>query len=782
MKPYTLRGSALSFDPLSEVSDFVFDPENPSDIGITVDPRRNAFVALCRRFGAGGDETFLRNALAPGRDYEYSAGRLTVKKEYFLSLPVGQYVVLSAVFSKGQACLFSVYLLAPGKIGDYKLIDFDGITDDALQCGYKNEYFKSIAPEKTVTRGGRDSVRLEYDLDLFPRSVTPYFEIRRPDFIHCPRPKAISMWLCGDGSCNRVEMRFMNRAQAPVYTENRIYIDWVGWKKIFFRLPDDVQFPLLWREILRFSSDERSLSKRGVLYIDEIAAVTDGEIPDMGSPWTQDARDVGVLSIEFDGITKGRETEIRLVPLKGYAPAAPVRLRCTAALGADGEKLGFADPGLVFENGVIRTRAFTDPAFPGVTAFALSAEDAAGETSAAVWLVSSPKSEFFSSAPTNIVRNVTADPLRALAFSFATDIDTPSLPLRIHRKGRPGQEMTIPSVSVPAREADRNIVLRDTPILLDREYLAHRVAVDGLEPGTEYLCRIGDGQEFAVRTFSLEERSFDAMLISDAHGVGFKSFARLLNNTLRRAGPQTIMVSLGDMINSAADLKGFAGVVGTSEKLFRSLPFAPTPGNHERDIYRYYANYQSHFNLPDCGLAGYKNLLYSFDLYDYHFASICADGATVGSEALEWLEKDLAASDRKWKIVICHAPPYGGKGSYSFNREHLVPIFERTGVDMCISGHEHIYVRASVLGEKKAEIGEGVTYFTIGPCGGNWYTSCKNFWQDFVYGDNYAERMINGVPDQTSAVAHFTPDRIIVDVQTASRRVVDYVVLEKYEQ
>ena len=59
---------------------------------------------------------------------------------------------------------------------------------------------------------------------------------------------------------------------------------------------------------------------------------------------------------------------------------------------------------------------------------------------------------------------------------------------------------------------------------------------------------------------------------------------------------------------------------------------------------------------------------------------------------IAWLEQTLAGSDAPWKIVVGHHPIYVGSNRYSDNPRlvaSLVPIFERTGVQAYVCGHDH---------------------------------------------------------------------------------------------
>ena len=73
-----------------------------------------------------------------------------------------------------------------------------------------------------------------------------------------------------------------------------------------------------------------------------------------------------------------------------------------------------------------------------------------------------------------------------------------------------------------------------------------------------------------------------------------------------------------------------------------------------------------------------------------------------------WLDETLAAADVPWKIAAAHFPPYssGRHGSDLATRAAFAPAFERHGVQLVLSGHEHDYQRSSPVG--------GVTYVVSG--------------------------------------------------------------------
>jgi hypothetical protein len=77
-------------------------------------------------------------------------------------------------------------------------------------------------------------------------------------------------------------------------------------------------------------------------------------------------------------------------------------------------------------------------------------------------------------------------------------------------------------------------------------------------------------------------------------------------------------------------------------------------------------------------------------------------------EQLAWLEETLATTHATWRLVGLHHPPYssGFHGSATEVREAFVPLFERYGVQIVFSGHEHDYQRTDPI--------NGVTYIVSG--------------------------------------------------------------------
>jgi hypothetical protein len=65
-------------------------------------------------------------------------------------------------------------------------------------------------------------------------------------------------------------------------------------------------------------------------------------------------------------------------------------------------------------------------------------------------------------------------------------------------------------------------------------------------------------------------------------------------------------------------------------------------------------------------------------------------------EQLAWLDKELSDSKARWKIAFFHHPPYSpGRrhGDDPAMLARVVPILERRGVRVVLSGHEHFFAK-----------------------------------------------------------------------------------------
>ena len=133
--------------------------------------------------------------------------------------------------------------------------------------------------------------------------------------------------------------------------------------------------------------------------------------------------------------------------------------------------------------------------------------------------------------------------------------------------------------------------------------------------------------------------------------------------------------------------------------LDRGVKFYAALGNHDDGDQRFY---------PLFNMGGKE--YYRFQKSGASFYALNSND--LDKRQTEWIEKELAQDDSKWKIAFFHHPPYssGGRhGSSERVRKALEPIFIRYGVDVVFSGHDHIYERIKPQ--------NGIQYFVTGAGG-----------------------------------------------------------------
>lgn len=161
-------------------------------------------------------------------------------------------------------------------------------------------------------------------------------------------------------------------------------------------------------------------------------------------------------------------------------------------------------------------------------------------------------------------------------------------------------------------------------------------------------------------------------------------------------------------------------------ELLATAPFYPCPGNH--DVRTQLAGPMfAEFELPENGPEGETPERNYW--FDYGPVRIVAMDTNVFRDTLEnvttpWLDKVLSAPGPQWKICFFHHPVYSN-ANYGPTRKlwnTIVPVMEKHGVQLVLSGHDHLYERSfPIRNEKIVEPGQGIVYITTGAGGAELY-------------------------------------------------------------
>ena len=107
---------------------------------------------------------------------------------------------------------------------------------------------------------------------------------------------------------------------------------------------------------------------------------------------------------------------------------------------------------------------------------------------------------------------------------------------------------------------------------------------------------------------------------------------------------------------------------------------------------------------------------------------------------MNWLRADMAASNKTWKIVMLHRPPYKGNPESGNERvmQYLPPVVDAAGIDLVLSGHDHMYTRSLPLlaGQPNPS---GATYLIAGSDSAKYYDNNGDgiaHFADVLFDDN----------------------------------------------
>jgi hypothetical protein len=286
---------------------------------------------------------------------------------------------------------------------------------------------------------------------------------------------------------------------------------------------------------------------------------------------------------------------------------------------------------------------------------------------------------------------------------------------------------------------------------LGYDFYQHVAAIEGLSPGTTYSYDVFVGSVDA-------NPGADAFRTAPPTGTGSATFVIFgdsgTGSTEQRALAAAMAGDAFDVMLHAGDLAyGNSGGTGDASHttfqswffdiyrdILRRRPMFPSMGNHDSRLSNNWGRaYLDRFVLPDHGGDGaypdHAERYYSFDYGPVHFVALDTERAFQDparrTAQVAWLEADLAATAQPWKVVYFHRAPYSsglGHGSDLLVRNTFAPIFQRHGVQLVLSSHEHNYERVVPWREGSNLSERAIVNFVSGGGGGPLYDVGRAEW------------------------------------------------------
>ena len=228
----------------------------------------------------------------------------------------------------------------------------------------------------------------------------------------------------------------------------------------------------------------------------------------------------------------------------------------------------------------------------------------------------------------------------------------------------------------------------------------HAVALTGLQPATryEYRVRLDGALAFEGGSFRTlpppNAEDLDFVTMAD-NQTGHAAHAQVVRRILQEPRPPALIVHAGDQCENGSRAEQWDQWFQIERDLIARVPLFPCLGNHEEDSPLFF----DHFRFPPNGTGQGHGRWYSYDAGPAHFVAldVVFSDTEPGSAQYRWLDQDLASTDRPWKFVYFHYPPYNASPHHRSNlrlRASLEPLFLRHKVSAVFNGHGHLYERA----------------------------------------------------------------------------------------
>ena len=320
--------------------------------------------------------------------------------------------------------------------------------------------------------------------------------------------------------------------------------------------------------------------------------------------------------------------------------------------------------------------------------------------------------------PANLVMNLGEDETDGVTITWLTKYSITDTDIEITEYSENPRFTGIPTVgdgiTASYEETERSYPGADLGVIdilpLNKDYIKHVVRLTGLEPGAKYSYRVGSAgygwwsEPGTITVSSGSDEPFTFVNITDPQAQRrshFETYKNVMDAALELYPDARFTVSNGDQVDLGTHSKQWRYFFSSSDT-FRSLPFMPTAGNHEKKAFAIKDN----FTLP--GVPGQDEetgVYYSYDYNGVHFTVLNTNDMPdkkLGEEQLAWMKKDISGSDAQWKILVLHKALYAN-GIYYKDKEtenlrnQLSALLPYLGVDLVLEGHNHVYTRTGAM-------------------------------------------------------------------------------------
>lgn len=245
----------------------------------------------------------------------------------------------------------------------------------------------------------------------------------------------------------------------------------------------------------------------------------------------------------------------------------------------------------------------------------------------------------------------------------------------------------------------------------------HTVSLTNLKPGTKYAYKVGNAEygwwsEAGTVETSGNDTSVTFFHMSDPQSQNEKQYTEAWANTVDKAFelyPEAKFIcNTGDLVDCGMNTNQWQWMFDTASDNLKNTYLMPATGNHEeKDDYSTVSNFVLP-NMPEQDTT--TGVYYSYTYNNVHVAVLNTnnldENEALNPEQIEWLKKDMEASDAQWKVLAFHKALYSNGSHYDDEdvcamRDQLCSLIPELNIDLVLQGHDHVYLRTHSLDGNK---------------------------------------------------------------------------------
>lgn len=324
--------------------------------------------------------------------------------------------------------------------------------------------------------------------------------------------------------------------------------------------------------------------------------------------------------------------------------------------------------------------------------------------------------------------------------------------------------------------------------------LVKKATIDGLKANTRYAYVIAaDGvvsEIYYFETGSFDDFEFvfigDPQLKNQDHAEKwYDTIDKVKNKNYLNAD---LLISAGDQVEEKDSTSLFNAFISD---VLTDITFAPTVGpGHESPS----TLFAEHYNLPNLSTkygatSTSADYWYVYNNTLFMHLNNSDSNANTNGEHVKFMEEAIAANPNvTWKIVVMHYSLYStawhAESAGTKYIDALAPAFTECGIDLVLSGHDHVYVRTKVMNGKEISTTDviengkvtnpnGTVYICANSSTGTKFYDKSLTDTDFVDFENYEERKsaikFEVTDTSITMTTYFLDDMSIMDTFTIEK-------------